>query len=85
MLFHESGNGKQPGPLFGSGDVVGCGLNVQKHEVFWTRNGAPVTSFAFEEERKRGYLPPMKLAPPLVLVKLAPLKMAFFFKVFLRF
>ena len=33
MLFHESGNGKQPGPLFGAGDIVGCGLDVLHHEV----------------------------------------------------
>lgn len=36
---YSSRNARVMGPTFGIGDVVGCGWNTDKNEVYWTRNG----------------------------------------------
>lgn len=39
QAFHNSGQGKPWGPRYTAGDVVGCGINFQTGEVFFTKNG----------------------------------------------
>lgn len=37
--FCSSGNGKEYGPTFTTGDVIGCGLNLIDNTCFYTKNG----------------------------------------------
>ena len=39
-VFRESGYpGYSYGPLFGTNDVIGCGLNLKRRTCFFTKNG----------------------------------------------
>jgi hypothetical protein len=38
-LFLETGSGSSYGDTFGTGDVVGCGSDITKDELFFTKNG----------------------------------------------
>ncbi|KAF0496902.1 SPRY-domain-containing protein [Gigaspora margarita] len=38
-LFFHSGRGKPYGPLFSTGDTIGCCLNFKNNTVFYTKNG----------------------------------------------
>eukprot|EP01102_Stenamoeba_stenopodia_P008828 TRINITY_DN2584_c0_g1_i1.p1 TRINITY_DN2584_c0_g1~~TRINITY_DN2584_c0_g1_i1.p1 ORF type:complete len:905 (-),score=196.48 TRINITY_DN2584_c0_g1_i1:78-2684(-) len=37
--FYADGQGQQYGPRYRTGDVVGCGIILKTHEVFFTKNG----------------------------------------------
>lgn len=39
LLCGNSSNPKKYGPTFGNGDVIGCGINFHKGNLFFTRNG----------------------------------------------
>lgn len=39
MCFTGLANGAPFGPTWGTGDVIGCGLDVQKRRLFYTKNG----------------------------------------------
>ena len=38
-LYLEQGEGRAFGDLYGAGDVVGCGADIDKNELFFTKNG----------------------------------------------
>ena len=38
----NAGNSKGSGPLFGTSDVIGCGINLKTKEVIFTKNGADI-------------------------------------------
>ncbi|OCK74523.1 SPRY-domain-containing protein [Lepidopterella palustris CBS 459.81] len=38
-LFLEKGQGVQYGPTYGAGDVIGCGVDNENNEMFFTKNG----------------------------------------------
>ena len=39
VSFNSSGTGQQFGPVFTTGDVIGCGFNLVDRSIFFTRNG----------------------------------------------
>ncbi|CAG8502903.1 17536_t:CDS:2 [Acaulospora colombiana] len=38
-LYYERGTGRKFGPLYTTGETVGCGINYYDKEVFFTKNG----------------------------------------------
>lgn len=38
-VFNSSGTGQQFGPVFTTGDVIGCGFNLVDRSMFFTKNG----------------------------------------------
>lgn len=38
-FFNSSGNGTPYGPKFGTGDVIGCGIDTMLYQIFFTKNG----------------------------------------------
>jgi Ran-binding protein 9/10 len=39
MTFNCTANGKNYGPKYSSGDVIGCGVNFRTGQAFFTKNG----------------------------------------------
>ena len=37
-LYGEKGTGNNYGPLYGTGDVVGCAINLDSGVIFFTKN-----------------------------------------------
>ena len=46
-LFYDSGRDKPYGPLFTTGDTIGCCLNFMNNMVFYTKNGVHLGSYYF--------------------------------------
>jgi hypothetical protein len=44
-LFLEKGQGKEFGETYGAGDVVGCGSDMDRDELFFTKNGKRIGEF----------------------------------------
>jgi Ran-binding protein 9/10 len=38
-IFAEMGTGSSYGPTYSTGDVVGCGIDLQSGTIFFTKNG----------------------------------------------
>lgn len=58
-----SSRGKDYGPPFGKGDVVGCGVDFVRQEVFYTKNGKHL-GVAFRDIFRRQPPPPPPQQPP---------------------
>lgn len=43
--FAEHGQGSKYGPLYGNGDVIGCGLDFKRGFSFFTKNGGYLGEF----------------------------------------
>jgi hypothetical protein len=41
-LFSEDGRGTPFGPTYGTGDTIGCGIDFQKKEISFTKNGVHI-------------------------------------------
>ena len=44
-FFHCSGSGVPYGPLFTTGDTIGCCLNFMNNTVFYTKNGVNLGNY----------------------------------------
>ncbi|RIB09568.1 concanavalin A-like lectin/glucanase domain-containing protein, partial [Gigaspora rosea] len=44
-LYCSSGSGNPYGPLFSTGDTIGCCLNFTNNTVFYTKNGVSLGSY----------------------------------------
>jgi len=54
----ENTKGEEFGPIFEKGDVIGCGILIDKKEVFYTKNGAFIgVAFKNVEVPKDGFYP----------------------------
>jgi hypothetical protein len=38
-LFSEQDQGSEFGDLYGAGDIIGCGTDIDTNELFFTKNG----------------------------------------------
>lgn len=38
-IFKQYGIGYPFGELYGAGDVIGCGADLERYEIFFTKNG----------------------------------------------
>jgi hypothetical protein len=52
MKFSEVGIGAAYGPTYSTGDVVGCGLEIQTGCVFFTKNGENLGEFQMFDKFK---------------------------------
>jgi hypothetical protein len=41
-LFTEDDRGRMYGPKYQTGDVIGCGSDVERKNIFFTKNGLPL-------------------------------------------
>lgn len=46
-LYLEAGHGLPYSDTFGAGDVVGCGSDISKDELFFTKNGKYISKSSF--------------------------------------
>lgn len=48
-LFLENQEGKPYGPIYGMFDVIGCGVDFEKDEMFFTKNGDYLGTYSTEK------------------------------------
>ena len=46
-IFYNTGSGELYGPLFTTGDTIGCCLNFTNNTVFYTKNGVNLGNYYF--------------------------------------
>ncbi|CAD6190931.1 unnamed protein product [Caenorhabditis auriculariae] len=68
-FFSSSGNGVEYGPSFGTGDVVGCGLNSHARSVFFTKNGKNLGIATVCSKNVSGFFPTVGLQMPDVIIE----------------
>ncbi|KAL0482807.1 Ran-binding protein [Acrasis kona] len=62
-IFNNSKHGKAYGPSYEAGDVVGCGLDYSKKELFFTKNGKHL-GVAFSNLARLRFYPTVGLHSP---------------------
>ncbi|CAG8568280.1 10866_t:CDS:2 [Scutellospora calospora] len=50
LLYLQSGRGDKYGPLYTTGDTVGCGINYYDKSIFFTKNGVNLGIIIFPRE-----------------------------------
>lgn len=61
--YSSSKHGKEYGPEFKEGDIVGCGIHYYKKEIFFTKNGKYL-GFAFPYKDDKKLYPTIGLNSP---------------------
>jgi hypothetical protein len=56
QIYNGANQGKQYGPVFTTGDTIGCGLNFRTGTIFFTRNGVDLGKITLEFRLCRGLL-----------------------------
>ncbi|CAG5098045.1 Oidioi.mRNA.OKI2018_I69.XSR.g15346.t1.cds [Oikopleura dioica] len=61
--FSKSAHGQKYGPIYGSGDVVGCCINMVNRTIFFTKNGSNL-GIVFEDVPDKPMYPTVGLQTP---------------------
>jgi len=61
--FSKSAHGQKYGPIYGSGDIVGCCINIVNRTIFFTKNGSNL-GIVFEDVPDKPMYPTVGLQTP---------------------